>query len=126
MSPASCYLQSLDAQFGTPYQRSAGFDTDTVRLVGSASLHRESPRLVVLTMGLLGLPAPVWGAVLGIMGNPSTAPSSGAGVNAEDGGAFLPAKAGSGAPHAPWTSQSSAASLGKVMGRGSGISLERW
>ena len=28
MSPASCYLRSLDAQFGIPYLRSAGFDTD--------------------------------------------------------------------------------------------------
>ena len=29
MSPASYYLQSSDAQFETPYPRSAGFDTDT-------------------------------------------------------------------------------------------------
>ena len=28
MSLVSCYLRSSDAQFGTPYPRSAGFDTD--------------------------------------------------------------------------------------------------
>ena len=27
--PVSCYLRSLDAQFETPYPRSASFDTDT-------------------------------------------------------------------------------------------------
>ena len=28
----SCYLQSSDAQLGTPYPRSVGFDTDTLKL----------------------------------------------------------------------------------------------
>ena len=38
VSPVSCYLRSSDAQFGTPYPRSAGFDTDNVQ--GTRPIHR--------------------------------------------------------------------------------------
>ena len=37
MSPASCYIR-LDAQFGTPYTRSAGFDTDIGAFIESSSV----------------------------------------------------------------------------------------
>ena len=36
MSPASCYPRSSDAQFGTPYPRSAGFDTDIGAFIESS------------------------------------------------------------------------------------------
>ena len=36
MSPVSCYLRSPDAQFGTPYPRSAGFDTDIGAFIWSS------------------------------------------------------------------------------------------
>ena len=38
MSTASCYRHSLDAQFGTPYPRSAGFDTDIGAFIESSSV----------------------------------------------------------------------------------------
>ena len=38
MSLASCYLSGLDAQFGTPYLRSAGFDTDIGAFIESSSV----------------------------------------------------------------------------------------
>src|SRR5215216_880390 len=34
----SCYLRSSDAQFGTPYPRSAGFDTDIDAFIESSSV----------------------------------------------------------------------------------------
>ena len=40
---------------------------------------------------------------LGIIRNPSTAPLLGTGVDVDEEGAFLPAKAGSGAPRASWS-----------------------
>ena len=36
MSPASYYLRSSDALFGTPYPRSAGFDTDIGAFIESS------------------------------------------------------------------------------------------
>ena len=38
MSPAAYYLRSLDAQFGTPYPRSAGFDTDIGAFIESSTV----------------------------------------------------------------------------------------
>ena len=38
MSPASCYLRSLDAQYRTPYPRSASFDTDIGAFIESSSV----------------------------------------------------------------------------------------
>ena len=38
MSSVSCYLRSSDAQFGTPYLRSAGFDTDIGAFIESSSV----------------------------------------------------------------------------------------
>src|SRR5215216_2552475 len=34
----SCYLRSSDAQFGTPYPRSAGFDTDIGAFIESSTM----------------------------------------------------------------------------------------
>src|SRR5215216_4695980 len=34
----SCYLRSSDAQFGTPYPRSAGFDTDIGAFIESSTV----------------------------------------------------------------------------------------
>ena len=36
VSHVSCYHRSLDAQFGTPYPRSAGFDTDNGAFIESS------------------------------------------------------------------------------------------
>ena len=38
VSPVSCYLRSSDAQFGTPYPRSAGFDTDIGAFIESSTM----------------------------------------------------------------------------------------
>ena len=38
MFPASCYPRSLEAQFGTPYPRSAGFDTDIGASIESSTM----------------------------------------------------------------------------------------
>ena len=38
MSPASCYRRSSNAQFGTPYLRSASFDTDIGAFIESSSV----------------------------------------------------------------------------------------
>ena len=38
MSPVSRYHRSLDAQFGTPYPRSVGFDTDIGAFIESSSV----------------------------------------------------------------------------------------
>ena len=38
VSPASCYLRSTNAQFGTPYPRSVGFDTDIGAFIESSSV----------------------------------------------------------------------------------------
>ena len=38
MSPVSCYHRSLDAQFGTPYLRSVGFDTDIGAFIESCTV----------------------------------------------------------------------------------------
>ena len=38
MSPVSCYPRSLYTQFGTPYPRSAGFDTDIGAFIESSSV----------------------------------------------------------------------------------------
>ena len=44
MSLASCY-PGLDAQFGTPYPRSAGFDTDIGAFIESSSVSSPSGRM---------------------------------------------------------------------------------
>ena len=44
MSLVSCYIR-LDAQFGTPYPRSAGFDTDIGTLIESSSVLSQSGRM---------------------------------------------------------------------------------
>lgn len=62
---------------------------------------------------------------LGIVGNPSTTPLLGVGVDVDEGRAFLPAKEGSVALLAPWPPWSLAVSLESAMDRGPGASWNR-
>ena len=67
MSPVSYYPSILDTQFGTPYPRSAGFDTDIGAFIESSSVlspPRRMPHLVfkdgTVAEGALAIGQTLW------------------------------------------------------------------